>query len=316
MSTGIVAAIVMAWRNGIDKDTLVDKYSWLETEIQARGGRVDPLSRTMSPSAIVNRALQLLGRHVVQERRSFVEPLIDGRESYRSFLQLGLYRNQVPHIFFPEAVCLVVLASVKDKSLSMVELLERAEFVKNLLSVEFHTAADVSNTQDWADTVLKMQRRGLVNVVEEAGGGGRVTVSQDDPNKAAFFYCTLLWPFIDAHWVALLSLYTLLPQRKVGEELLISQMQWFAEKLFFDGVIIHFDACSKESMRYAVQALKQRFGVVRQVEGGGKFQLTDEYSDEARLRLLCDQVGEYRRGNSKVSGKDYVLSRFPLLAKL
>jgi hypothetical protein len=91
----------------------------------------------------------------------------------------------------------------------------------------------------------------------------QVGLAADDADKCAYFLCTLLWPFIDAHWVAILALFSLLPNRKIGEELLISQMQWFAEKLFFDGVIAHFDACSKESMRCAVTVLIKHLKVLR-----------------------------------------------------
>jgi glycerol-3-phosphate O-acyltransferase len=238
MSTGIVAGIVLAYRHGIDKDTLTEKYTWLEGEIALRGGRVDPLSRTMNPLSIVNRALGLLGREIVCERRSFVEPVIDGRESHRSFLQLGLYRNQLPHIFFSEAVCLVVLAA--SNALPQSVLCERAEFIKTVLTVEFHTSPDVRNTHDWPAVVEVLLERGLM-----VRDGDILRLAADDANKRAYFFCSLLWPFIDSHWVAMLSLFSLLPNRCIGEELLISQMQWFAEKLYFDGVVIHFDACSK-----------------------------------------------------------------------
>ena len=124
MSTGIVASLVLAYRGGIDKETLVEKYQWVEQQVILRGGRVDPLQREMSALDIVNRALRLLGRGVVAERRSFVEPLVDSRESHRNILQLGLYRNQLPHVFFPESLLLITIQS------GSANLAEDASFLK------------------------------------------------------------------------------------------------------------------------------------------------------------------------------------------
>lgn len=238
MSTAIVSAIVLAYRHGIDRATLVEKYTWVEQQIALRGGRVDPLSREMQPSAIVERAMRLLGRSVVQERRSFVEPVVDSRESHRNFLQLGLYRNQLPHIFFAEAVVLLsiqALQSSGSSSITLDDVCREAEFLRVLLSAEF----DVAPSFDWPAVVKTARQRGLLD------SDSLVPASGAEAKKAVFFISSLLWPFVDAHWVACLSLLALQPERSMGEELLVSQMQWFAEKLFYDGQLLHFDACSK-----------------------------------------------------------------------
>jgi hypothetical protein len=53
------------------------------------------------------------------------------------------------------------------------------------------------------------------------------------------------------------------------------------------------------------------------VDEADKLTLDPAFSNDAALQQLCDDVGHYRRGNSKGSlGKDFVLARFPLLAKL
>ncbi len=302
MSTGIVAAVVLAYRNGIDMETLVEKYSWVEQQIVMRGGRVDPLSRTMDALSIVDRALRLLGRGVVVERRSFVEPLVDSRESHRNILQLGLYRNQLPHVFYAEALLLIALEAAEEPATSAEALFEGAAFLKTLLSAEFDTGPC-----DWAAVFATTEQRSLV----ERDENGVIRIVPDG-NHAANFFCSLVWPFIDAHWVAVLSLFSLQPSRSIGEELLVSQMQWFSEKLFFDRVILHFDACSKESMRYAVQVLTKHYGVLVKDEKDEKLSLSPAFQTEQAVAALADEIGRFRKaGNVGLSAsKQLVLSYF------
>ena len=48
-----------------------------------------------------------------------------------------------------------------------------------------------------------------------------------------------------------------------------------------------------------------------------KLSLDPALGNDAALERLCDNVGQYRRGNSKsCPGRDFVMARFPLLAKL
>jgi 1-acyl-sn-glycerol-3-phosphate acyltransferase/thioester reductase-like protein len=302
MSTGIVAALVLAYRNGIDKETLVEKYSWVEQQVTMRGARVDPLSRSMDALSIVDRALRLLGRGVVVERRSFVEPLVDSRESHRNILQLGLYRNQLPHVFFGESLLLIALEAASEPVTGPESLFEGASFLKTLLSGEFDTGPC-----DWPALFGVMEQRGLV----ERDENNVVAVVQDG-SQAANFFCSLVWPFVDAHWVAVLSLFSLQPHRSIGEELLVSQMQWFSEKLFFDRVILHFDACSKESMRYAVLVLVKHFGVLVRDDKDEKLSLAPAFQSEQAIASLADEIGRFRKaGNSgHAASKQVVLSYF------
>ena len=315
MSTGIVAALVLAYRNGIDKETLQAKYVWVEQQIAMRGGRVDPISREMDTKSIVDRALRLLGRDVVVERRSFVEPKIDSRESHRHILQLGLYRNQLPHIFYAESLLLIVLEA-NEGPVEAEVLFQGAEFLRVLLSAEFDTAPSI----DWPEVLDTLERRDLVgrSGSSSSGGNGGYELLPDE-NKTAYFLCTLIYPFIDAHWVAVLSLFSLQPARAIGEDLLVSQMQWFSEKLYFDNVILHFDACSKESMRYAVTVLVKKFGALQL--RGEKLLLTPEFASTEAVAMLAQKINMYRKemvpsDRTGVKARPFVMRYFGVHSKL
>jgi hypothetical protein len=60
MSTNIVAALLTVNRNGVSKDLLAERHSWLVSQITRRGGRVDPIEE--SNAKIVQYALSLLHR--------------------------------------------------------------------------------------------------------------------------------------------------------------------------------------------------------------------------------------------------------------
>jgi glycerol-3-phosphate O-acyltransferase len=221
---------------------------------------------------------------------------VDSRDSHRNILQLALYRNQIPHIFFPESILLIATESSDVEEL----LCESATFLKLLLSAEFDTA----RSYDWKDVLVQMERRELVR-----RDAGRV-VPLSDNEHAVSFLCSLLWPFVDAHWIAVLSLFSLQPRRTIGEELLVSQMQWFSEKLYFDGVITLFDACSKESMRCAVQVLLKHFGVL-QISADEKLSLTPAFQTEEALSNFADKIARFRKsGKNAAMSKQYVLSYF------
>lgn len=75
---------------------------------------------------------------------------------------------------------------------------------------------------------------------------------------------------------------------------------------------------AQESMRYAVAVLVKKFGVLHVLDDG-KLALTDAFRNEAALQELCNSIGQYRRAaTSKLQqdGRQFVLARFPVLAKL
>ena len=105
----------------------------------------------------------------------------------------------------------------------------------------------------------------------------------------------------------------------LGEELLVGQTQWFAEKLFFDNIIGHYEACSKESMRCALTVFTS-FGVIQRSKDG-QLSLSAPYTEESQLQDFVHRIGRFRKPTLKLSSegsslKSQVLGRFPLLAKL
>ena len=71
--------------------------------------------------------------------------------------------------------------------------------------------------------------------------------------KLITYFCSLLWPFIDSYYVSLGFLYNLIPQQK---QELIESTQYFAEALYFERVIEHYECTSRETIKNALKLFK------------------------------------------------------------
>ena len=71
----VVATILLVYRHGISKQELVRQADRLRLEILRRGGRVVG-TQGRSPTAVVDRALELLHELVTMRRKDLIEPAI------------------------------------------------------------------------------------------------------------------------------------------------------------------------------------------------------------------------------------------------
>jgi hypothetical protein len=67
------------------------------------------------------------------------------------------------------------------------------------------------------------------------------------------YFCTLIWSFIDSYYVSLGYLYKLQKEKKRD---LIENIQFFAETLYFERVIDHYECTSRETIKHSIKLFK------------------------------------------------------------
>eukprot|EP01094_Clydonella_sp_ATCC50884_P002152 TRINITY_DN11657_c0_g1_i1.p1 TRINITY_DN11657_c0_g1~~TRINITY_DN11657_c0_g1_i1.p1 ORF type:complete len:1182 (-),score=509.15 TRINITY_DN11657_c0_g1_i1:235-3780(-) len=331
MTTSVVATLLMVYRNGISRDTLVEKYAWLCKAITARGTRIDPVET--DDLQTVQDALGLLSYAVV-EHRNIVEICMERREDFKNALQVSLYRNALMHVFQREACVVLSILSlarpharlrspkrpdlgldVTHASVSKRALLDRHAFLSEMFVHEF---VDALRDEEIETTLNVMVARGILAM--EADESGDMTVSVQEGGRDTFnFLLELTAPFVDSYWVAIASLSSLLPSRSLVERLLCERMQWFAEKLYTEQLLPFYESCSKDSLRNAILWLRA-CGVLC-VNESSALQLTPEYTEQEKLIALMDHTALFRKptaGSDKHSAVAALATRLgvPLLSRL
>jgi len=71
--------------------------------------------------------------------------------------------------------------------------------------------------------------------------------------KLIHYYSTLVWSFIDSYYVSLGYLYRLQKEKKSE---LIANISFFAETLYFERVIDHYECTSRETIKHALKLFK------------------------------------------------------------
>ena len=289
MSTGMIAALLLANRHGISERDLIDKYDWLAQLISERGGRADFFRETPT-SKVVDRAIKLIGSEILSVKHHIVQINSKSSDGLSNINKLALYRNQIPHVFYTESLVACAFYALEQKGEKVTEssLLEHTSFLATILNVEFHVMPDPKNTIDFSKVLQTMCSRKLLNLSENS-----ISIVPG-AEETYFFFCSLLWPFIDAYWAAAVTLYSLLPCNAVDEARLLDRTTWLTEKLFHDGVLVHFDACSKEIMRNAITVFKDTN--VLSFNANGDYHLAEPFwKKEENVTRYVQRISLFRK---------------------
>jgi glycerone phosphate O-acyltransferase len=289
-ATALVAAIVLAYRDGISLDELNLRTAWLRRLIVERGGRLSWVAgdlragssvrhsqQNFSTSAVVDRALSLMS-DVVVKRKFMIEPAVNSREQHKRFIQLGVYRNQIIHLFVQESIMACAYeqqAALWERDVSRAriapsdtllphhlqaearvpvdKLLDSARFLSRLMKFEFVRQENPDEKEDWERVLQTMVSRGIFTQDND------VLILPLKSIEIHRFLCSLLWPFIESYWATTMALLSLLftgsekeQLNSVEENVLIQRIQWLAEKLFFEGKVHFYECCSLETIKNAV----------------------------------------------------------------
>jgi glycerol-3-phosphate O-acyltransferase len=224
MPTALIGTVLLTLRGrGVGKQELIRRVEWLTRRVRAKGGRVAHFGN--APLAdIIERGLEVLGKDLVGVVSGLVEPTYYAVDRF----QLSFYRNMTIHLFISEAlVSAAMYTKVKVggrpsmQDISYQELSDQVLFLSSLFRGEFifsgeGLAANLENTLSGleADKMIHLHR----------DAEGKITkVGLSDEERAAGrenydFYCFLIWPFIEASWLAAVSLMGLTPPLNVRED--------------------------------------------------------------------------------------------------
>ena len=229
MPTALIGTGLLTLRGrGVGKAELIRRVEWLTDRVRAKGGRVAHFGNAPL-SEIVDRGLEVLGKDLVGLVEGLPEPTYYAVDRF----QLSFYRNMTIHLFIYEAlVSAAMYTRVKvgggpsNQDVSYQELREQVLFLSSLFRGEFifsgeGLAVNLEKTLRGleADHVVRLDR-------DEQGNVVKIGLS-DDERKAGRenydFYCFLIWPFIEASWLAAVSLMGLTPPVGQKEDIWIEQ---------------------------------------------------------------------------------------------
>ncbi|KAG5461259.1 MAG: hypothetical protein BJ554DRAFT_6573 [Olpidium bornovanus] len=193
----------------------------------------------MRTGAIVDRAVGVL-RELVGEREDLLERVFFSTKRF----ELSFYRNQAIHLFIKEAIVSVSMyatirrgGSKETQRVSYAELLDEVTFLSRLLKVDFiyppGTIEDnlketlrfmtseivcADNEYIWLSDRERARGREnfgafavpfqFIDALLRGVCRRRLTSELADPQD---FYCFLIWPFVDAYWLAVVSMFSLAP---------------------------------------------------------------------------------------------------------
>lgn len=71
------------------------------------------------------------------------------------------------------------------------------------------------------------------------------------------FLSSLVWPLVDTYWVTIVFLFSMRANQSLTLQKLIIQIQWFAESLYEERMLEHYESCSQDTIKNALMVFKQ-----------------------------------------------------------
>ncbi|ROT41888.1 acyltransferase, partial [Sodiomyces alkalinus F11] len=292
MPTALIGTVLLTLRGrGVGKAELERRVQWLTDRVRAKGGRVAHASNTPL-SEIVERGLEVLGRDLVGVVTGLPEPTYYAVDRF----QLSFYRNMTIHLFISEAlVSAAMYTKVKQgggpaiQDIAPGELTDQIRFLSSLFRGEFIFPSE------GLEANMAKSLRGLeedkVIYAERDADGNVVKIGLSPHERAAGrenydFYCFLIWPFIEASWLAAVSLVGLAPPLGETGDIWIevakaqSTAQLLGKTLYHQGDLSYFESVNKETLKNSYQRFEEE-GIVQVVR-------SRDPKVPPRLRLAAD----------------------------
>jgi glycerol-3-phosphate O-acyltransferase len=320
----LIGSLLLTYRTGILRQHLSDKVEWLVNEILRRKSGYEEWMVEHSPAQMTNLALERFAG-AIEDRKDMIScPDKNG------VLLLAFYRNRLIHLFVRDSFVLTAFGSLVDgdvgdaesrsAGVAVEDIFSTAEFLVHVVGKEFvykvHPDEEEGFDQVLEDLILTKVLERMPN------DPSKVRLCSSEQARSAFnFYAGLLWPFIEAYWVACLTLYALRPSASQMQPL-IQRMQWMAESLIAEGRSGFYETCSVETLKNAIHAF-HRMKVMRFDNFGEVVALSKEFSESnaTKLKQLLLRLGSLRRrakdkGVTEIGVPKSLLEDFPIRAKL
>ncbi|CAK7226290.1 hypothetical protein SBRCBS47491_006182 [Sporothrix bragantina] len=291
MPTALIGTVLLTLRGrGVGQSELIRRVQWLTTRIRAKGGRVAHFHSASLPD-IIDRALEVLGKDLVGVIGGLAEPVYYAVDRF----QLSFYRNMTIHLFISEAlVCAAMYTRIKQgggpsqQEITFEDLHEQAMFLSTLFRGEFIFPTEGFEAN--LDRTLRgLEADGMLHLERASAGAGGVPagkivkvglseLERTSGRESFDFYCFLIWPFIEASWLAAVSLMGLTPPGDVKDEIWIE----LGKTLYHQGDLSYFEAVNKETLKNAYTRFQEE-GIVRVVRSKD-----DPKAVQPRLQLHPD----------------------------
>ncbi|UPL04386.1 hypothetical protein LCI18_015320 [Fusarium solani-melongenae] len=269
MPTALIGTVLLTLRGrGVGREELRRRVSWLTERVRAKGGRVAHFGNAPL-SEIVDRGLEVLGKELVGVIEGLAEPTYYAVDRF----QLSFYRNMTIHLFIYEALVSVAMYTrVKQgggpqmQDIPFDELREQVSFLSSLFRGEFIFSGEGLDV-NLDKTLRGLEADNVVRVDRDAEGNVTMVGLTEDERKAGRenydFYCFLIWPFVEATWLAAVSLMGLTPPLGQNGEIWIEQnkaynsAQLLGKTLFHQGDLSYFEAVNKETLKNSYLRFEQ-----------------------------------------------------------
>lgn len=277
MPTALIGTVLLTLRGrGVGRAELLRRVEWLMDRVRAKGGRVAHFGH--SPlSDVVERGLEVLGKDLVGTVEGLAEPTYYAVDRF----QLSFYRNMTIHLFISEALVAAALyTKVKRgggpaiQDISYLDLHNQVLFLSSLFRGEFIFPSEglVANLEK---TLIGLEADKVIYIKRDEQGK-IATIGLSDQERAAGrenydFYCFLIWPFIEASWLAAVSLLGLTPPLEYNADIWIqvskahSTAQLLGKTLYHQGDLSYFEAVNKETLKNSYQRFEEE-GIIHVVK--------------------------------------------------
>ncbi|RYP90959.1 hypothetical protein DL770_002964 [Monosporascus sp. CRB-9-2] len=294
MPTALIGTVLLTLRGrGVGKSELVRRIEWLISRVRAKGGRVAHFGNAPL-SDVVERGLEVLGKDLVGVVQGLAEPTYYAVDRF----QLSFYRNMTIHLFISEAlVSAAMYMRVKvgggpaQQAISYEAVRDQVLFLSSLFRGEFIFPSEglVHNLEK---TLVGLEDDRVINLTRD-DKDKIVSIGLSEEERLAGrenydFYCFLIWPFIEASWLAAVSLIGLTPPSKEMDEIWIevakaqSTAQLLGKTLYHQGDLSYFEAVNKETLKNSYQRFEEE-GIVYTIK-------SKNAKVPARLRLAPEWV--------------------------
>lgn len=278
MPTALIGTILLTLRGrGVGKAELIRRVEWLTGRVRAKGGRVAHFSNAQLGD-VIERGLEVLGKDLVGVVEGLAEPTYYAVDRF----QLSFYRNMTIHLFISEAlICAALYTRVKqgggpaNQDIPYQDLYNQVLFLSSLFRGEFIFPSEglVANLEKSLSSLVTDK----VISIKRDESGKIATIGLAAEERAAGrenydFYCFLIWPFIEASWLAAVSLLGLTPPRELTEQdiwIPVSKAQNSAQllgkTLYHQGDLSYFEAVNKETLKNSYQRFEEE-GIIQVVK--------------------------------------------------
>jgi glycerol-3-phosphate O-acyltransferase len=212
MPTALIGTVLLTLRGrGVGKAELIRRVEWLCERVKSKGGRVAHFGNAPT-SVVIERGLEVLGKDLVGTVEGLPEPTYIAVDRF----QLSFYRNMTIHLFITEAlVSASMYSKVKrgggpeNQRITYKELRDQVLFLSQLFRGEFiYPTEGLATNLD--NTLHSFEKDKIVDL--HRNRDGKITaIDLSNTERAAGrenfdFYCFLIWPFIEAFWLAAVAL--------------------------------------------------------------------------------------------------------------